>query len=187
MIVGLIGWSKCRLGGGVIPITGSPSQSRFLIRNPRVSSRLVRSRHLVTYPRQSSHRYEMSAWNKNPAFVGLISMVTGSTLREDIAATTRQLLLKGQNILGLTAPGNNPGVLELMIDKRPIRPERLRQIPSGFSWVDHRLIREHRLEGCAHGAWALYLFLVTVSDVQGLSYYSEAAFKPSSEKWTCPP
>jgi hypothetical protein len=62
-----------------------------------------------------------------------------------------------------------------MIDKHPIRPERLRQIPSGFSWVDHRLIREYRLAGCAHGAWALYLFLVTVADAQGLSYYSEAA------------
>jgi hypothetical protein len=32
--------------------------------------------------------------------VGLISMVTGSTLQEDIAATTRQLLLRGRNILG---------------------------------------------------------------------------------------
>jgi len=62
-----------------------------------------------------------------------------------------------------------------MIDKRPIRPERVRQIPGGFGWVDHRLIREHRLAGCAHGAWALYLFLVTVADAQGLSYYSEAA------------
>jgi hypothetical protein len=31
------------------------------------------------------------------------------------------------------------------------------------------------LAGCAHGAWALYLFLVTVADAQGLSYYSEAA------------
>jgi len=62
-----------------------------------------------------------------------------------------------------------------MIDKHPIRPERLRQIPSGFSWVDHRLIRERRLVGCPHGAWALYLFLVTVADAQGLSYYSDAA------------
>jgi hypothetical protein len=62
-----------------------------------------------------------------------------------------------------------------MIAKHPIRPERLRQVPVGFSWVDHRLIRERRLESCAHGAWALYLFLVTVSDAQGLSYYSEAA------------
>jgi hypothetical protein len=62
-----------------------------------------------------------------------------------------------------------------MREKYLIRPERLRQIPSGFSWVDHRLIRERRLEGCSHGAWALYLFLVTVGDAQGLSYYSEAA------------
>ena len=62
-----------------------------------------------------------------------------------------------------------------MIDKRPIRPERLRQVPSGFSWVDHRLIRHRRLEGCPHSAWALYLFLVTVGDAQGLSYYSDAS------------
>jgi hypothetical protein len=62
-----------------------------------------------------------------------------------------------------------------MIDKHPIRPERLRQIPSGFSWVDHRLIRQRRLEGCSHGAWALYLFLVSVGDAQGLSYYSDAS------------
>jgi hypothetical protein len=41
---------------------------------------------------------------QNPAFVGLIAMVTGSTLREDIAATTRKLLLQGQNILGLQSP-----------------------------------------------------------------------------------
>ena len=62
-----------------------------------------------------------------------------------------------------------------MIDKHPIRPERLRQIPSGFSWIDHRLIRQRRLEGCSHEAWALYLFLVSVGDVQGLSYYSDAS------------
>jgi hypothetical protein len=62
-----------------------------------------------------------------------------------------------------------------MIDKRPIRPERLRQVPSSFSWVDHRLIRHRRLEACSHPAWALYLFLVTVGDAQGLSYYSDAA------------
>jgi hypothetical protein len=41
---------------------------------------------------------------QDPAFVGLISLMTGSTLREDIASTTRQLLLRGQNILGLRVP-----------------------------------------------------------------------------------
>jgi hypothetical protein len=32
--------------------------------------------------------------------VGLISMMTGSALQEDIAAATRALLSKGQDILG---------------------------------------------------------------------------------------
>jgi hypothetical protein len=32
-------------------------------------------------------------------------MITGSTLQEDIALTTRKLLLRGQNILGLKIPG----------------------------------------------------------------------------------
>ena len=63
----------------------------------------------------------------------------------------------------------------IMIIKRLLRPDRLRQIPSSFSWVDHRLIRHHYLRACDHRAWALYLFLVTVADAQGLSYYSDAA------------
>lgn len=46
-------------------------------------------------------------------------------------------------------------------------------MPPQFSWVDHRLIRDDRLAGCTPAAWALYLFLVTVSDCQGLSYYSD--------------
>ena len=41
---------------------------------------------------------------QDPAFVGLISMVTGSTLQEDIAVTARQLLLRGRNILGFVIP-----------------------------------------------------------------------------------
>ena len=39
-----------------------------------------------------------------PAFVGLIWMVTGSTLQEEIATTASQLLLRGRNILGLVSP-----------------------------------------------------------------------------------
>lgn len=42
--------------------------------------------------------------SQEPAFVGLISMFTGSTLQEDIVATTRQLLDRGRNILGLILP-----------------------------------------------------------------------------------
>lgn len=39
-----------------------------------------------------------------PLFVGLISMFVGSTLPDDIATTTRRLLLKGHDILGMV-PG----------------------------------------------------------------------------------
>jgi hypothetical protein len=58
--------------------------------------------------------------------------------------------------------------------KRVLCPERLRQIPAQFSWVDHRLVRERYIERCDPPAMALYLFLVTVGDEQGLSYYSDA-------------
>jgi hypothetical protein len=62
-----------------------------------------------------------------------------------------------------------------MINKHLLRPERLRHIPPSFSWVDHRLVRHDYLARADHCAWALYLFLVTVADVQGLSYYSDPA------------
>jgi hypothetical protein len=48
-------------------------------------------------------------------------------------------------------------------------------LPAHFSWLDHRLVQEHHIERAEVGAWALYLFLVTVGDADGLSYYSDAA------------
>ena len=62
-----------------------------------------------------------------------------------------------------------------MINKQLLRPQRLRRIPPSFSWVDHRLVRHDYLARADHSAWTLYLFLLTVADAQGLSYYSEAA------------
>jgi hypothetical protein len=53
-------------------------------------------------------------------------------------------------------------------------PERLRRVPAQFSWVDQRLVRDRYLDRCDARAAALYLFLVTVADAQGLSYYGEA-------------
>lgn len=58
--------------------------------------------------------------------------------------------------------------------KRVLNPERLRQVPEHFSWLDHRLVREHTIEQADVAAWALYLFLVTVADSHGLSYYGDA-------------
>jgi hypothetical protein len=62
-----------------------------------------------------------------------------------------------------------------MINKHLLRPDRLRQIPPSFSWVDHRLVRHEHLRHTGPVAWALYLFLVTVADAEGLSYYSDAS------------
>jgi len=61
-----------------------------------------------------------------------------------------------------------------MYQKYPIRPQRLRKVPRQFSWVDHRLVRDSHIDDLNHAAAALYLFLVTVGDHQGLSYYSDA-------------
>ncbi len=55
-------------------------------------------------PRELSRTLQDDCLTQDPAFVGLISMVTGSTLQEDIAATARQLLLRGRNILGFVSP-----------------------------------------------------------------------------------
>ncbi len=61
-----------------------------------------------------------------------------------------------------------------MLNKKILRPDRLRQVPAQFSWVDQRLVRENFLRLADPAAWSLYLVLVTVADAQGLSYYSEA-------------
>ena len=59
--------------------------------------------------------------------------------------------------------------------KQAVCPERVRRVPESFSWVDHRLVRDGHVGRCSHGALALYLFLVTVADAEGLSYWSEGA------------
>ena len=57
--------------------------------------------------------------------------------------------------------------------KRVLNPERLRKVPPQFSWIDHRLVQENYFVRCDHSAWALYLFLTSVADAEGLSYYSD--------------
>ncbi|MEI7673673.1 MAG: hypothetical protein WCK00_16335, partial [Deltaproteobacteria bacterium] len=53
--------------------------------------------------------------------------------------------------------------------------DRIRSIPEQFSWVDHRLVRDRHIELISHEAAALYLFLITVADCQGLSYYADTS------------
>ena len=61
-----------------------------------------------------------------------------------------------------------------MRGREPIVPQRRRRVPPQFSWVDHRLVRDGHVQGRSAPALALYLFLVTVADAEGLSWYSEA-------------
>ena len=60
-----------------------------------------------------------------------------------------------------------------MVSKVPIVAQRIRKVPSHFSWIDHRLVRDRHIENCSHAAATLYLFLVTVGDAKGLSYYGD--------------
>lgn len=62
-----------------------------------------------------------------------------------------------------------------IMEKHPLDSKRLRRIPDQFSWVDHRLVRRRLLSGLGTPGCALYLFLVTVGDERGLSYYSDAS------------
>jgi len=62
-----------------------------------------------------------------------------------------------------------------MPHKIPVCPDRIRSIPEQFSWIDHRLVRDHYFERLTHKACALYLFLITVADAQGISYYSDTS------------
>ena len=55
----------------------------------------------------------------------------------------------------------------------PILPQRQRRLPPHFSWIDHRLVRDGHVRGRSASALALYLFLITVSDAEGLSWYSD--------------
>lgn len=57
--------------------------------------------------------------------------------------------------------------------KQVISPAKLRQLPSQFSWVDQALVRDRHIDQLSHPACALYLFLITVADAQGLSYYAD--------------
>ena len=59
--------------------------------------------------------------------------------------------------------------------KRLLNPERVRKVPPQFSWIDHRLVQDDYFVRCDHSAWTLYLFLASVADAQGLSYYSDGS------------
>ena len=64
-----------------------------------------------------------------------------------------------------------------MIRKELVSPSRLRRMPEGFGWVDHRLVRKGYFKDRSRESLALYLFLITVGDAEGLSYYSQESLR----------
>jgi hypothetical protein len=57
--------------------------------------------------------------------------------------------------------------------KQPVDPERVRTQPVQFGAVDRRLVYQKHIRSMSTEQIALYVFLQCVSDVDGLSFYSE--------------
>jgi len=53
-----------------------------------------------------------------------------------------------------------------------VRPERIRRLPPGFGWIDHRFVRHGFAARLSPEAHALYLFRASVADEYGVSWYS---------------
>jgi hypothetical protein len=78
--------------------------------------------------------------------VGLISILTGDSLQEDIAATARVLIRKGQDILE-----SNPRCETTQLydeNQTTSLSQRVRRVPRQFSWIDQRLVRDGHISRC---------------------------------------
>jgi hypothetical protein len=60
-----------------------------------------------------------------------------------------------------------------MTIKRLLCSERIRKIEGSFSWIDHRFVTGGFLRDLSSLEILLYLFLVAVSDRNGLSFYHD--------------
>jgi len=61
----------------------------------------------------------------------------------------------------------------MMSVKRLLCPDRIRKIEGSFSWIDHRFVTGGFLHDLSMIEILLYLFLVAVSDRNGLSFYHD--------------
>ena len=59
-----------------------------------------------------------------------------------------------------------------MIKKKILNPNRIRRINGGFSFIPHRFLTDGFLASLEQKELLLFLFLVIVSDRNGLSFYS---------------
>ena len=59
-----------------------------------------------------------------------------------------------------------------MIKKKVLNPKRVRKISGGFSFIPHRFVLDGFLNTLGQKELLLYLFLIMVSDRNGVSFYS---------------
>ncbi len=59
-----------------------------------------------------------------------------------------------------------------MIKKKILEPDRIRRIQGGFSFIPHRFLTDGFLASLSQTEILPYLFLIIVSDRNGLSFYS---------------
>ena len=59
-----------------------------------------------------------------------------------------------------------------MIEKKILKPNRIRHINGGFSFIPHRFLTDGFLDSLSQIEILLYLFLLLASDRHGLSFYS---------------
>jgi len=62
--------------------------------------------------------------------------------------------------------------VNMAMKKKILRPDRIRQIKGGFSFIPHRFLSHGFLADLHQQEILLYLFLVLASDRNGLSFYS---------------
>lgn len=60
----------------------------------------------------------------------------------------------------------------IMIEKKILKPNRIRRIDGGFSFIPHRFLTDGFLASLSQQELLVYLFLVLASDRHGLSFYS---------------
>jgi hypothetical protein len=59
-----------------------------------------------------------------------------------------------------------------MVNKTPLNPQRIRKITGSFAFIEHRFLRDDFFTNLTQHELILYVFLILVSDRNGISYYS---------------
>jgi len=58
------------------------------------------------------------------------------------------------------------------MNKKILCPNRIRCIKGSFAFIEHRFLQNGYMEGLHHNELILYIFLILVSDRNGLSWYA---------------